>query len=167
LSEAVTDDLAALLPGRDVVCNGETLRVVPLFFGQLPQAAKLARPLVMALAESGLFSVNGTEMSLAANWVTGLPMLFDQGGEAVMLFLAFAVGKPRKWFDTLPADEGLALATAVFEENRSFFVQKVLPMLKAAGLLVESKAPDGAPSSVDLSLPVTDGQTSNGTASIN
>src|SRR5689334_843130 len=128
-------DLEILFPGREVTCKGETIKVVPLFFGQYPTAAKLARPLAMALFQSGLLTVKDEVVSISPELVTALPVVLDEGGEAFMAFFAFAIGKPRKWFDTLPGDEGIDLAMAILEENRDFFVRRLLPKLKAAGLL--------------------------------
>lgn len=144
-------DLAALFPGREVVCKGETIRIVPLYFGQYPQAGKLAKPLINALREANLFAFANViedgktvaKFELAENWIAELPMVLDEGGEALIRFFAFAIGKPREWFDTLAGDEGIALGQAIFEENADFFVRRILPMLQTAGF---TKA-DGAASS--------------------
>lgn len=166
------NDLAALLPGRDVVCKGETITVMPLYFGQYPTAGKLARPLVMALATSGVFGVKevtdeagkkSVEMALSDGWIASLPTILADGGEAMMAFFAFAIKKPRDWFDDLMADEGFELAEAILRENYDFFVRRVLPMLQKAGLLKVSATTDGAASLPASLQPATDGQTSSTT----
>lgn len=170
-SESMNDggDLAALLPGRDVTANGEIIKVLPLFFGQYPQAMKVIRPLVSALAGAKIFEAragvdaagNATSSFVAAaDWMFKIPQIFEEGGEALMQFLAFAIGKKRDWFNTLPADEGLALTQAVLEENADFFRRRILPMLQAAKL-VGPAAKDGDESLQGSSDTVTDGSTSN------
>jgi hypothetical protein len=165
-----TNDMAVLFPGRDVTCKGETIRVVPLYFGQYPMAGKLAKPLVAALRESNLFTIHLKDaagqmlpapiFTLSPGWMVELPGLLDDGGEALMKFFAFAIGKPREWFDTLPGDEGIELAQAILEENKRFFIQKVLPLIKLDGLFKGTPA-DGAASSPDSSTSATAGATSN------
>jgi hypothetical protein len=148
-------DLAALLPGRDVQCKGESIRVLPLFFGQYPKAVKLVRPLATVLQESGAFSMRPVtddagktqmQFGIAENWLGSLPDVLEKGGEALIQFFAYAIGKPRDWFDTLPGDEGFALAEAILKENADFFVQRIMPLLTASGLLTASTGPDGGPS---------------------
>ncbi len=160
-----TEDIAVLFPGREVVCKGETIKVLPLYFGQYPLAAKHIKPLMAALQQSNLFmyreeaneaGVKTATFGLADGWMAGLPDLLDDGGEALIQLFSFALKKPREWFDTLPGDEGIALAQAFFEENSDFFVKKVLPKLQAVGL---TKA--GAESVPDSEATATPGATSS------
>lgn len=168
MSEAASD-LAALLPGRDVMCKGESIRVLPLFFGQYPKAVKLVRPLSVVLQESGAFTVKpvtgedgkaSMQLGVAEDWLKTLPDVLEKGGEALIQFFAFSVNKPRDWFDTLPGDEGFALAKAILEENADFFVRRILPMLNEAGFLTGSAEQAGA-----RSLPVSTATDTTGTAS--
>lgn len=137
------------MPGRDVTCKGELLRILPLYFGQYPKAIKLMKPLSSALQEANVFSMKPEKVSgdlsfqITGNWLAALPQIFELGGEALLQFFAFAIGKPRDWFDTLDADEGLALAKAIFEENIDFFVRRIQPMLSEMGLVKVSKDPVG------------------------
>jgi hypothetical protein len=158
-----------LFPGREVAAKGETITVLPLFFGQYPPAMKLMRPLATSLSAAKIFKFQPgvdeqgaptSKFVAADDWLSKLPQIFEEGGEALILFLAFAIGKPRKWFDTLPGDEGFALARAVFEENADFFVRRILPMLQAAGLAGPA-AKDGDPSSPDSGPSDTPGPTSS------
>ena len=153
-------DLEKLLPGDEVgLSNGETLTLKPFFFGQLPRAVKLLRPVTESIRAAGIASFDGKEFALASDWPLRLPQLMDDGGEALVEFAAFAVGKPREWFDTLGADDGIALTKAAFEVNASFFARKVAPMLGMSVTPPET----GAPSSQDLSLRDTVGATSSTT----
>lgn len=159
-------DLAALLPGREVTVHPvgqapETLTLMPFYFGALPRAVKLLRPVTDAVRSAGIAGFDGKDFALAPDWPMRLPQLMDEGGEALLEFVAFAVKKPRLWFDTLGTDDGIALTKAAFEVNGDFFVRKVAPML---GMSVQpEKAAAGEPSSPDSSSPATTGTTSSAT----
>ncbi len=155
-------DLAALLPGREVTLStGESLTLVPFYFGQLPRAIKLLRPVTDSVRSAGIAGFDGANFALAGDWPLRIPQLMDEAGEALIEFVAFAVGKPRAWFDTLGADDGICLTKAAFEVNGDFFVRKVAPML---GMSVPAQSPAiGAPSSPDSPTPATVGETSSPT----
>lgn len=144
MANAEAGDLAVLLPGREVIAKGETLVVMPLFFGQYPKAIKLVRPLATVVTQSGAFSakpVKGADgketmsLSVSDDWLSALPLILEQGGEALIQFFAFAINKPREWFDTLPGDEGFAVAKAILQENADFFARKIRPQLESLGLV--------------------------------
>lgn len=161
MSDADKGDLAALLPGRDVTLStGEVLTLMPFYFGQLPRAIKLLRPVTDAVRAAGIAGFDGKDFALAPDWPLRLPQLMDEGGEALVEFVAFAVKKPRAWFDELGSDDGIALTKAAFEVNGEFFAKKVAPML---GMSMAAPAPTGAPSSPDSSPPATVGETSSPT----
>jgi hypothetical protein len=159
-------DIDVLFPGRDVMAKGEAVKVLPLFFGQYPQAIKLLKPVATVLSESGIIRLRPegvtADFSIADDWALKLPEIMIEGGEALIQFLAFAINKPRKWFDALPADEGLMLVKAVFSENADFFVKRIRPLL---GQLVkvnpQAPAQDGGPSQPDSSGTATPGTPSN------
>lgn len=155
-------DLEVLLPGRDINCKGEDLRVLPLFFGQYPKAIKLVRPLIAILQQSGMFGMGRDEQGqikfqISGEWLAVLPEVLEQGGEALIQFFAFAIAQKREWFDTLPADEGFKLAKAIFEENADFFVRRILPTLNEMGLVKVSESAGGDPSSLDSTATDTAG----------
>lgn len=163
-------ELAALLPGRDVECKGEAIRVLPLYFGQWPTAIKIVRPIAGALNESKVFGMKqvmedgkaAIRFEISSDWMASLPMLLDQGGEALMVFFAYCIGKPRTWFDTLDGDQGLKLAHAIFAENQDFFARRILPMLNELGLVkVASEDPAGVSSLPDSEATDTAGVTSS------
>ncbi|MGZ3325698.1 MAG: DUF6631 family protein [Xanthobacteraceae bacterium] len=138
----MSDDLKALFPGREVAAGGETIKVSPFVFGQLPKVAKCFAS-IKGVIEGG----NLIEIASA-------------GGEDLLQLLCLAANKPRAWFDTLPSDEGLSLMAAVIQVNRDFFVQRMSPVLQR---LTQAVNGTGALSSPDSSAPATDGATSQAT----
>ncbi len=173
MADADKGDMASLLPDRELTVRPvgsitgqeqapETLAIRPFFFGQLPKAIRLLRPVTDAVRAAGIASIEGTEFRLVSDWPLRLPQLMDEAGEAVVGFVAFAISKPREWFDTLPADDGIKITKAVFEVNADFFGQRVAPMLGMSFQPVE-KVATGEPSSADSSAPATAGQTSSAT----
>lgn len=142
----MSDDLDKLLPEPCfVMAGGENLTLRPFTFGQLPKAVKLLRPVIDAVGGAGIARLEGDKFILEADWPLKLPELMDKAGESLVGFVAFAVGKPREWFDSVAADEGIALTKAAFEVNGDFFVKRIAPML---GMAVPKAAPPtGEPSS--------------------
>ena len=142
---AETDDMAALFPGRDITIAGETMRISPFFFGQLPRAVQLLRPLAETMRTAEIMSFDGGQVQLASDWPLKVPQIVGDVGEALLDLLAFITGKPRVWFDTLAADDGVKLTRACFEVNGDFFVKRIAPLLAIKTEAV--KAADGVPSS--------------------
>lgn len=166
---AASDDLETLAGAEPRVITtrrGEAIEIREFFFGQWPRAVRLIRPVTTAVEATGIAGFVAGTFRLAENWPLLLPQLLDEGGEAVIEFVAFAIGKPRAWFDTLGGDDGLALTRAVFEVNGDFFVQRIAPMLglqvQAAAAGTAAAAADGAPSSPSSSPAGIDGTTSTG-----
>jgi hypothetical protein len=155
MADTDPSDLETLLPDHEVTVNGEPIVVTPLFFGQYPKAIKLVRPLASVIQKSGAFSaipITGPDgkasvnLQANSNWFESLPMLLEEGGEALIQFFAFAIGKPREWFDKVPGDEGFDLAHAILKANSDFFVRKILPKFAEWGLTnTVQKVSDGAP----------------------
>lgn len=135
----MSDDLKALFPGQEVDAGGETIKVSPFVFGQLPKVAKCFASIKGAIEGGNLIEIASA------------------GGEDLLALLCLAVNKPRVWFDTLPSDEGLALMAAVIQVNRDFFVQRMNPTLQR---LTQAMGGTGAPLSPGSSAPATDGVTS-------
>lgn len=155
-------DLKVLFPGEEVTVKGETFTVKPFTFGQLPRAAKLVAGLSRALANSGIIVfTGGTDFAIAENWTAKIVTILSEGGEDLLAFVGFVVGKERPWFDDMDIPEGIALTKAVFQVNIDFFVQRVVPMMGE----VMSSPLTGETSSSDSSKLDTDGTTSNDTAS--
>jgi uncharacterized protein (UPF0264 family) len=130
-------DINTLFPIEEATFKGETIKVEPFKFGQFPKAIKLLRPITDAVKDAGIAGMSAAGFSLAPDWPLRLPQVMDEAGEALIEFVAFAVGKPREWFDDMDGDEGIALTKLVFEVNGDFFVQRIAPRL---GLAVQSAA---------------------------
>jgi hypothetical protein len=164
----MSEDLKALFPGQEVEVAGETITVLPLFFGQYPQAVKLLKPVAESLSSSGIikFVQTGPDVNfkIAKDWALLLPEIMIEGGEAIIQFLAFAISKPRPWFDKLPADDGLKLAQAVFSANADFFVKRIRPLLgQMVKVNPQAPAQDGAASRQNSSSTDTPGMPSSDT----
>lgn len=167
MTDNASGDLATLFPAREVTVHRtgagpETLSVSPIQFGKLPKTVALLRPMVAVLTDAEVMTIEGTRVSLAANWPLKLPQIVADGGEALIDVLAFLTGKPRVWFDSLGMDDGIALTRALFEANADFFRQRIAPMLPVAVTSDEpsTAGPDGAQSSLDLSSSATPATTS-------
>lgn len=155
-------DTLAPEPRQVPLRGGETITLEPFKFGQWPRAIRLFRPITEAVKAAGIASLDGGGLQLAADWPMRLPQVMDEGGEALLEFVAFAIGKPRVFFDTLGGDDGVALTKAVFEVNGNFFVARIAPMLGLAAVqpVAPVVAQDGAPSSPDSSATATAAATS-------
>jgi hypothetical protein len=125
-------DLEALLPAREITLKGEVMTVAPFTFGMLPKAVKLMQPLAEALRSANVVGFHDGIVSLAPDWPMKVPQIVAEGGEALLDLLAFVIAKPRKWFDTLGMDEGIALTKLALEVNADFFQKKVAPMFPTA-----------------------------------
>lgn len=141
-----TSDLDALFPEPLSVTtrSGETIAVAEFKFGAWPRAIRLFRPITDAVQNAGIAGLGAGGLVVAQDWLLRLPQVMDEGGEALIDFVGFAIGKPRAWFDTLDGDDGIALTKAVFEANSSFFSKKLMPAL---GLQLQPVA--SAPAAVD------------------
>jgi hypothetical protein len=138
----MSEDLKALFPGQEVDAGGETIKVSPFPFGQLPKVAACFAKIKDVIEGGDLIEIASA------------------GGEDLLALLCLAVSKPRAWFDTLPSDEGLNLMATVIQVNRDFFVQRMSPVLQR---LTQAVSGTGAPSSPASSAPATDGATSPAT----
>lgn len=116
------DELNTLFPDTTLkLSDGSTVEVKPFTFGQLPKALAYSKSifgLVRQLYE------NADEADAIAG------TMLAEGGENFIELIAMSTGKPRAWFDTLPADDGLLITTQFLEVNLSFFAHKVIPAFK-------------------------------------
>jgi hypothetical protein len=140
-------DMEILFPERDVKIGGVTITVTPLTFGRLPKASRLIAPVLKALNESGVLSLQGMIIEIAG----GIVELIGAGGDDLIAFLAFVIDRPVEWFETLAVDDGIELVKAVYEVNADFFAQRLRPMIPSQA--------DGGKLSESSSEPVTEEQT--------
>lgn len=158
------DDLHTLLPERREVTlrNGDTIFIGELFYGQWPHATKLLLPAMDTVRDTGVIGLNSNGLTFSSDWALKLPQLLAGSGESLIAFTAFAIDKPRKWFDKLPGEDGIRLTRAVFEMNAENFANRILPLLGMAVRPVTAPL-DGEKSSPGSSATATDGPTSSDT----
>ncbi|MEF3063149.1 hypothetical protein V4C85_25430, partial [Ralstonia solanacearum] len=105
------DDLDKLIPQpAELTVGGESLVILPLKVGRLPDFLRAISPVLQQL--------NAPQI----DWLT----LFIEHGDDLLQAVAIAVGKPRTWVDDLAADEAILLAAKVVEVNADFFTRTVL-----------------------------------------
>lgn len=105
------DEINILVPETvELDIAGERIEVTPLRLGEFPAMLKAVRPFA-------------TQLDSEPDWLS----LLTEHGEALLDALAVACRRSREWVDALALDEALNLATAVFEVNADFFVQRVAP----------------------------------------
>ena len=132
----MSDDLKVIFAGKEVKVGDEVLKLMPMKFGQLPKALQIVQKL------GALFMQHYNDKTLdepgAIIEITAL------GGEDLIELVAFGIGKPREWFDTIEADEGMSLVISFIEVNGDFFIKRVLPSLnknlESTPLLKKAKA---------------------------
>ncbi|MDB0529774.1 hypothetical protein LBW56_24195 [Ralstonia solanacearum] len=129
------DDLDKLIPQpAELTVGGESLVILPLKVGRLPDFLRAISPVLQQL--------NAPQI----DWLT----LFIEHGDDLLQAVAIAVGKPRTWVDDLAADEAILLAAKVVEVNADFFTRTVLPRLNvlidqvASGLAASGSMPSSA-----------------------
>ena len=136
----MTGALDVLEPeARAVQYQGERLEIQPLTIGMLPKFVRLARPVIDALIDADLAQLrDGDELDVL------LDLVVDHG-EASFAAAALVTGKPQAWIESGDPAEFVELATAIFEVNRDFFIQKLAPLL--AGRARPSPGSGAMPSS--------------------
>jgi hypothetical protein len=144
----MSDDLEVLFPeGKTVTANGEQITIKPYTFGQIPKVIGAVRKLA------------GTMEGDTINVLEAI----EKGGEDLIALVMFTTGKPREWFDSLGADEGVALVTAIFEVNKDFLEKRVKPMLPTSLFGTAEPQPGGEASPDSSSDTATAGKTSKAT----
>ncbi len=156
---AAQSDMDVLFPGEDIKvrlrgkAEPETVRVEPFYSLQWKPAMAKIKPIAKTVFGVIKPNENGSiSLKLSDDFFVTLLDSAGDGADALIDFVAFAIGKPREWFADVPADsggrEGLGglyeLAEAVYRQNSDFFKRRVLPMLKA--WMPAASAPGGAPS---------------------
>ncbi|WP_346824855.1 hypothetical protein ACEN2Y_09945 [Ralstonia solanacearum] len=122
------DDLDKLIPQpAELTVGGESLVILPLKVGRLPDFLRAISPVLQQLQAPKI------------DWLG----LFIEHGDDLLQAVAIAVGKPRTWVDDLATDEAILLAAKVVEVNADFFTRTVLPRLN---VLIEQVARGPAPS---------------------
>jgi len=151
MSDAAKDDTDVLFPGEDVPVKlrgqaaPETVRVEPFYSTQLKPAAKKIRPLANSLFS--VVAVEGKSITLKYSDDFGdrLFDLIENGADALIDLVSFAIGKPVDWFDNVSPDGLVDLAQAIVRQNEDFF-KRLLGKLVPAMAGETASAAVGAPS---------------------
>ncbi len=116
-----SEELAAMFPQPIVTTiRGKEISVLPLTISQLGHVARALKPVI---------EESGVSLDMAG--------LIANHTESVTVAVAKASGQSETWVGSLYADEFLILATAVWDANADFFVQRVAPL---AAKLLEKRA---------------------------
>lgn len=100
--------------------KGEILTIKPFKFRKIFKVIKVITDIAERMAKSG----NNEE---------ALFDLLTESEDKVLEVLSLAIDKPSNWFDDLEGDTGVELLTAVWKVNKSFFDNKLAPLLKEMG----------------------------------
>jgi hypothetical protein len=115
-------DIQTIFPGKEVKISGETVTVKPFTFGQLPKVMKLLNKL------SG--PILASQSAGEAIDTTMLFGLLAEGSDDLVSLISASSGLSVQTINLLQQDEGIELLAAFIEVNGSFFVQRVLPLIK-------------------------------------
>ena len=103
-------------PPQALEIAGLTLALSPIRIGELPALLAAIQPFASELAAG------------EPDWLG----LLGTQGEGLLEALALAARQPKEWVQALTLEEAVRLATAVFEVNADFFVQRVVPAIHEA-----------------------------------
>lgn len=116
------DDFATFPPQpQSLEIAGDTLALTPIRVGEVPALLAAIKPIAPHL-------VNGDP-----DWLA----LLTEHGDAILDALAIAARRPREWVEALSLDDAVQLATALFEVNVAFFVQRVVPAIQSAAARID------------------------------
>lgn len=116
------DDFATFPPQpQSLDIAGDTLALTPIRVGEVPALLAAIKPIAPHL-------VNGDP-----DWLA----LLTEHGDAILDALAIAARRPREWVEALSLDDAVQLATALFEVNVDFFVQRVVPAIQSAAARID------------------------------
>lgn len=162
-------DIAVLFPARELTVRGENLTLKPFTFGELARVTRYVAPIARSLLASGIMTVippvegsTNATIKIDPDFVPKLFGMLEDASEPLMELIAFAVKQERSWLNEVPADEGITLATQLWEVNADFFVKRVMPLLPAK--MFSASPSTGETSSLDSSVPGIAEATSTATA---
>ncbi len=116
------DDFSSFPPQpQSLEIAGDTLSLTPIRVGEVPALLAAIKPIAPHL-------VNGDP-----DWLA----LLTEHGDAILDALAIAARRPREWVEALSLDDAVQLATALFEVNVDFFVQRVVPAIQSAAARID------------------------------
>jgi len=101
---------------------GVELPITPIRIGEVPALLAAVRPFAHQLVDGD------------PDW---LGLLADHG-DALITAIAVASRRPKEWVESLAMDDAIRLATALFEVNADFFVQRVVPTIQHAAARINA-----------------------------
>ncbi|NCP64099.1 MAG: hypothetical protein GW836_05515 [Paraglaciecola sp.] len=110
----------------DLTIANETLVISPIRVGEIPKILSAIKPFSEQL------------MADQIDWLG----IITQHGDSLLAAIAIAARKPQDWVEALSLDDAITLATALFEVNADFFVQRVVPTLQQASGRINAQIND-------------------------
>lgn len=122
----MSDELEVLAPsGASVQYCGETLEVLPVKIGTVPKIVRVARPVL-----DKIFDMVGEDAKVDDDQLVGLVFdLVENSSDQVFAAVALCTGRDQEFIEKGDLDEFVLLAKKVYEVNRDFFLQKLVPLL--------------------------------------
>ena len=110
----------------DLTIADEVLAISPIRVGEIPKILSAIKPFSDQL------------MADQIDWLG----IITQHGDSLLAAIAIAARKPQDWVEALSLDDAITLATALFEVNADFFVQRVVPTLQQAAGRINAQIND-------------------------
>ncbi|OED39004.1 hypothetical protein AB833_17340 [Chromatiales bacterium (ex Bugula neritina AB1)] len=101
----------------------ETLEIAPIRVGDIPKLLTAIQPFSEQLLAEQI------------DWFA----IVTHHGERLLQAMAIAARKPLQWVEALALDDAIQLATALFEVNADFFIQRVMPALRQAATRINAQ----------------------------
>lgn len=130
-----------LRPGTRVTVGGREVTVLPLTLDQLIDSTEAL-----------------TSIASGVDSETGWPTLLKKHRKEIYSFIAASSSISVDEIGKLPASEAWSLLSAFFEENKSFFVDQLIPLIKDTLAAVAQLESAGQTSSENLGSTDTSGQ---------
>lgn len=123
---SAVDEMTTLgaLTAEVVLSDGTKVEAHPLMFMEVIRATKIVTPVIRAIEQMEApreATSNGAIIAL----------LLESAPEAMIAIASMSVRKSADWFEGLAADDGFKVLIGVYEVNKSFFVQRLLPLIPA------------------------------------
>lgn len=112
-----SSDLDVLFPNREIEIAGEMIKISPYKFKHLPK--------VMDMLEKISESTQG-KITMQAMLIAALKKFSEESFE----FIGWSLNKKKEWVEELNLKDATLILTTLWEVNRDFFVQEVLPLLE-------------------------------------
>lgn len=110
----------------DLTIADEVLAISPIRVGEIPKILSAIKPFSDQLMVDQI------------DWL----WIVTQHGDSLLAAIAIAARKPQDWVEALSLDDAITLATALFEVNADFFVQRVVPTLQQAASRINAQIND-------------------------